>query len=95
VSEELKLHVFTAEFGMYVSARLAAEALVQERPEIVLQTWDWFALSNEERHNVPRYPTVRLYRGEKLLGESSCALWCHSVMRKWVDECLVEQARGG
>jgi hypothetical protein len=94
VSEELKLHVFTAEFSMYVTARLAAAALVQERPEIVLQTWDWFALSNEDRQNVPRYPTVRLYRGEKLLGESSCALRCLSMMRKWVDERLAERARG-
>ena len=95
MSEGLRLQVFTVEFGGYQSARIAAEEFVRERPEFALQSWDLFELSTEEmrRYEVSRYPTVRLYRGQKLLGENSCAIWWLGAMRKFVNDCLAEESR--
>ncbi len=84
---EFHLQVLTANFGGYQSLRLAAEELVRRHPTFSLETHDFFANEAQEwmlRNGITRYPTIRLYREGKLLGESSIAVWSLYSLEMWI-----------
>jgi hypothetical protein len=90
--QPLRLEIFDLGAGsIYDSARKSAAALVQTRPGLRLEAWnifdpgfDWAVTGKD----IQSFPTVRLYRGEELLAQSTLGQWTTAHWERWIEASL-------